>query len=168
MLPNGQLKPLKPWWTEHDLHHRNHDPQRPRKGSLRCLEPAKCRRSCFIVIPTFVPNVGFAGSAAKSLPPLPFAESTVRSAAEKSNFVICQRKSLLMTIETIIRNGLRVLVSGDVFDPEPDVGLPRQFVDNLKVTFLSGDEFPFELSDEDDQRLVDELVAAYNEPPWDV
>ena len=70
-------------------------------------------------------------------------------------------------IRTTINNGLPVDASGDVFDPEPDVGLLGQYVDNLVVTFLSGYPIPFELTDEDDQRLVNELVSAYNEPPSD-
>ena len=70
-------------------------------------------------------------------------------------------------IRITIRNGFPVEVSGDVFDPEPDVGLPRQYVDNMEVRFMSGHPFPGELSDEDDQRVVNAIVAAYNEPPCD-
>ena len=72
-----------------------------------------------------------------------------------------------MTIETTIRDGLPVYASGDVYPPEPDVGIMTQYVDGVYVTFLSGHVIPGELSDEDDQRIVDELVAAYNEPPCD-
>ena len=72
-----------------------------------------------------------------------------------------------MTIETTIRDGLPVIAGGDVYSPEPDVGIMTQYVDGVYVTFLSGHEFHGELSDEDDQRIVDELVAAYNEPPCD-
>ena len=72
-----------------------------------------------------------------------------------------------MTIETTIRNGLPVIASGEVRRAEPDVGIMSQFVEDLEVTFLSGHPVPFELSDEDDQRIVNELVAAYNEPPCD-
>ena len=70
-----------------------------------------------------------------------------------------------MTIYTTIRNGLPVLVSGEVRDAEPDVGLMTQYVEDFQIQFLSGDPITFEISDEDDQRLVDELVSAYNEPP---
>ena len=48
---------------------------------------------------------------------------------------------------------------------EPDVGIMTQFVEDLEVCFLSGHPVPGELSDEDDQRIVNKLVAAYNEPP---
>ena len=72
-----------------------------------------------------------------------------------------------MPIETTIRNGLPVLASGRVCRAEPDVGIMSQFVEDLEVTFLSGHPVPGELSDEDDQRIVNEIVAAYNEPPCD-
>ena len=64
-----------------------------------------------------------------------------------------------------MNNGLPVYASGEIHAAEPDVGLMTPFVDNLEVTFPSGYAVPFELSDEDDQRLVNELVEAYNEPP---
>ena len=75
-----------------------------------------------------------------------------------------------MTIETIIRNGLPVLASGNYqrgfagtrWQPAEPAG-----VEDLEVTFLSGHPVRFDLSDEDEQRLVDELVDAYNEPPCD-
>ena len=70
-----------------------------------------------------------------------------------------------MTIETTIRNGLPVIVSGVVYRAEPDVGLMRPYVEGIEVMFMSGHPVPGELSDEDDQRLVNELVGAYNEPP---
>ena len=70
-----------------------------------------------------------------------------------------------MTIETTIRNGLPVIASGIVYRAEPDVGIMGPHVEGIEVTFLSGHPVPFDLSDEDDQRIVDELVAAYNEPP---
>ena len=44
------------------------------------------------------------------------------------------------------------------------MGLMSLFVDDLQVNFLSGHRVPFELSNEDDQRLVNELIDAYNEP----
>ena len=71
-----------------------------------------------------------------------------------------------MTIETTIRGGLPVLASGVVYCAEPDVGLGPH-VEGIEVTFLSGHSFTGKLSDKDDQRLVDLLVEAYNEPPWD-
>ena len=70
-----------------------------------------------------------------------------------------------MTIETTIRDGLPVIAGGDVYPPEPDVGIMTQYLDGVYVTFLSGHEFHGKLSDDDEQRIVDELVAAYNEPP---
>ena len=72
-----------------------------------------------------------------------------------------------MTIETTINGGLAVLASGNVQRAEPDVGITAQFVEDLEVTFLNGYPIPFELSDDDDQRIVNKLVAAYNEPPCD-
>ena len=72
-----------------------------------------------------------------------------------------------MTIETTIRNGLPVLASGAIRRAEPDVGIMSQFVEDLQITFLSGHPMVLELSDEDYQRVVDELMAAYNEPPSD-
>ena len=72
-----------------------------------------------------------------------------------------------MTIETTINGGLAVLARGNVCDAEPDVGLMEKFVDGLEVTFLNGYPVPFELTDKDDQRVVNELVAAYNESPCD-
>ena len=68
-----------------------------------------------------------------------------------------------MTIRSTINNGLPVDASGEFHPPEPDVGLPRRYVDNIVITFLSGHEFPGELSDEDDQRIVQELLEAYDE-----
>ena len=72
-----------------------------------------------------------------------------------------------MTIETTINGGLPVIASGRICRAEPDVGIMSQFVEDLEVTFMSGHPVPGELSDEDDTRIVDELVAAYNEPPSD-
>ena len=73
----------------------------------------------------------------------------------------------MIEIETTIKDGLPVLASGEVQRPEPDVGIMSQFVEDLEVCFLSGHPVPFELSDEDDQRVVNEIVNAYNEPPCD-
>ena len=50
---------------------------------------------------------------------------------------------------------------------EPDVGIMSQFVEDLEVTFLSGHPVPCDLSDEDDQRIVNDHLCAYNEPPSD-
>ena len=72
-----------------------------------------------------------------------------------------------MTIETTIRGGLPVLASAEVHRAEPDVGVMGPYVEGIEVTFLSGHPIPFEISDKDDQRIADELVEAYNEPPWD-
>ena len=72
-----------------------------------------------------------------------------------------------MTIETTINNGLPVEASGRVVRADATVGPPGWVVEDLEITFLSGYPIPFELSDEDDQRVVNELVAAYNEPPCD-
>ena len=71
-----------------------------------------------------------------------------------------------MTIETTIRDGLPVLASGIVRRADSTVGPAGWVVEDLEVTFLSGHPIPFDLSDEDDQRIVNELVDAYNEPPW--
>ena len=46
-----------------------------------------------------------------------------------------------MTIETIIKGGLPVFASGDVYPAEPDVGIMTQYVDGVYVRFLSGHEF---------------------------
>ena len=73
----------------------------------------------------------------------------------------------MTTIATTIRNGLPVIARGRVCRAEPDVGIMSQFVEDLEVVFHSGYPVPGELSDEDDQRLVNELVSAYNEPPSD-
>ena len=73
-----------------------------------------------------------------------------------------------MTIVTYVNNGLPVRASGDIRDAEPLVGLMSQFVENMDVTFPNGYPLPFELSDKDDQRIVNELINAHNEPPWDV
>ena len=70
-----------------------------------------------------------------------------------------------MTIETTIRNGLPVRASGNVCRAEPDVGIMSKFVEDLEVCFLSGHPVPYELSDEDDQRIVQELLEAYEAPP---
>ena len=71
----------------------------------------------------------------------------------------------MTTIETTINDGLPVFASGTVCGAEPDVGLMSQFVEDLEVCFLSGHPFPDDLSDDDDQRIVNELVEAHNEPP---
>ena len=70
-----------------------------------------------------------------------------------------------MTIETTIRDGLPVLASGRICRAEPDVGIMSQFVEDLEVCFLSGHPVPGELSDEEDRKLVQELLEAYDEPP---
>ena len=79
-----------------------------------------------------------------------------------------------MTIETTIKDGLPVIARGVVRPPERDVGIMGQFVEDLEIFFRGkrrpyacGRPFPHELSDEDDQRIVDELVSAYNEPSGD-
>lgn len=72
-----------------------------------------------------------------------------------------------MTIETTIKGGLPVLASGEIRRAEPDVGIMSQFVEDLQITFLSGHPMVLELSDEDYQRIVNEIVTAYNEPPSD-
>ena len=72
-----------------------------------------------------------------------------------------------MTIETTIKGGLPVIASAIVYRAEPDVGLMGPHVEGIEVCFLSGHPVPFELSDEDDQRIADELVEAYEEPPCD-
>ena len=72
-----------------------------------------------------------------------------------------------MTIETTINGGLPVFASGDVYSAEPDVGIMTQYVDGVYVRFLSGHEFPGKLSDLDEQRLINEIVDAYNEGPCD-
>ena len=68
-----------------------------------------------------------------------------------------------MTIETTIKDGLPVYASGEVCSAEPDVGIMSQFVEDLEVVFRSGYPVPGELSDEDDQRIVNELVSAFND-----
>ena len=61
-----------------------------------------------------------------------------------------------MTIETTIEGDLRVIASCEVHEGR---------VEDLEITLLNGKPFPGELSDEDEQRIVDLLVEAYNEPP---
>ena len=63
-------------------------------------------------------------------------------------------KNDLLNLWTTIRNGLPVIASGRVCRAEPDVGIMSQFVEDLEVVFLSGHPVPGELSDEDDQRIV--------------
>ena len=60
-----------------------------------------------------------------------------------------------------------MFASGDVYPAEPDVGIMTQYVDGVYVTFLSGHEFHGELSEDDEQRIVDEPVEAHNDPPCD-
>ena len=38
-------------------------------------------------------------------------------------------------------------------------------VEGIEVCFLSGHPVPFELSDEDDRKVAQELLEAYDEPP---
>ena len=69
------------------------------------------------------------------------------------------------TIETTVDNGsAKVRACGDVYDPEPEVGLMSQYVENLEVTYLNGDPIGAELSDDDEERIVNELIEAHNEP----
>ena len=68
-------------------------------------------------------------------------------------------------ILTTIRDGLPVYAFGDVYPREPDVGIMTQYVDVVYVGFLSGHEFHGEISREDEQRIINEIVDAYNEPP---
>ena len=70
-------------------------------------------------------------------------------------------------IQTIVEEGIPVYASGIVRPPERDVGIMGQYVEGLFVTFLGGEEFPGELSEEDERRIVEELVAAYNDGPCD-
>ena len=72
-----------------------------------------------------------------------------------------------MTIETTINGGLPVFASGDVYPAEPDVGIMTQYLDGVYVRFLSGHEFKGKISDKDEQRLVNLIVEAHNEPPCD-
>ena len=72
-----------------------------------------------------------------------------------------------MEIETTIKDGLPVIARGEVQRPEPDVGIMSHYIEGIEVTFLSGHPVPFEISDKDDQRLADELLEAYDEPPCD-
>lgn len=70
-----------------------------------------------------------------------------------------------MTIETTIRNGLPVLAIGALSRADSTVGPSGWVVDDLEVTFLSGHHIPFQLDEDDEERIVDELVQACNEPP---
>ena len=73
----------------------------------------------------------------------------------------------MIEIETTIKDGLPVIASGEVQRAEPDVGLMGPFVEDLEVKFLSGHPVPFELSDEDEQHVINAIVEAYSEPPSD-
>ena len=73
----------------------------------------------------------------------------------------------MTTIQTTILNGLPVEARGRVCRADPNVGPPGWVVEDLEMLFLSGHPVPYVLTDEEDQRLVNELVAAHNEPPCD-
>ena len=65
-----------------------------------------------------------------------------------------------MRIETTIKNGLPVTASATIGSPEPDVGLPYHYVDDLEIRWLSGNVCHLPLSEADEQRICDEILEA--------
>ena len=61
-------------------------------------------------------------------------------------------------INTIIKNGLPVTARANVCGPEPDVGLPRGSVEDIEIYFLSGHEFKGPVSEEDMERIAQEIL----------
>ena len=81
----------------------------------------------------------------------------------------------MIEIHTIINGGLPVIARGVVRSAGRDVGLMGPWVDEIEIFFRPPIRHPFHnatggryrgiLDDDDEQRIVDELVSAYNEPP---
>ena len=66
-------------------------------------------------------------------------------------------------MNSTIRGGLPVEVTGRRCRAEPDVGISQPFIEDLQVNFLSGGEVPGELSDDDRSKLETELLEWYDE-----
>ena len=72
-----------------------------------------------------------------------------------------------MTIETTINGGLPVKVSGSVVWCSPHEYPGHEYIDDLKVCFLSGHRYWRNLSKDDSQRIVEEMMDAWDEGPTD-
>ena len=68
-----------------------------------------------------------------------------------------------MTIETTINGGLPVKVSGQVVLCGPREYPGHDYIDDLKVFFLSGHQYWRNLSDQDESRIVSEFFEAWRE-----
>ena len=73
----------------------------------------------------------------------------------------------MIEIETTIKNGLPVLVRATVNKCHPSEYPGRNYIDDLEVLWLSGKPCNLDLSEEDDDRLADEIFEAYNQPCGD-
>ena len=60
-----------------------------------------------------------------------------------------------MTIETTINGGLPVRASGEVVSSD------------LEIRFLSGHDYPTEISDQDLSRIAHEIMSIWREGPTD-
>ena len=66
-----------------------------------------------------------------------------------------------MTIYTTINGGLPVKVSGSVVWCSPHEYPGHDYIDDLKVNFLSGHQYWRNLSDQDESRVVAEFFEAW-------
>ena len=65
--------------------------------------------------------------------------------------------------ESTIKGGLPVVVRAWIGDAEPDVGIMYPYIDQLLVEFESGHPYPFDLSEEEYDRLGDEALERLQE-----
>ena len=62
-------------------------------------------------------------------------------------------------VETTIKGGLKVIVSGDVFKGHPREYPGRDHIDDMEILWASGHEIKFEISEHDWDAAADALFT---------
>ena len=70
-----------------------------------------------------------------------------------------------MQIETTINGGLPVKASADVCLCSPDEYPGATYIADLEIRFLSGHDYPKEISDQDESRIAHEIISSWREGP---
>ena len=70
-----------------------------------------------------------------------------------------------VTIETTINGGLPVKASADVCLCSPDEYPGVTYIADLEIRFLSGHDYPKEISDQDESRIAHEIISSWREGP---
>ena len=68
-------------------------------------------------------------------------------------------------MNSTIRGGLPVEVTGRRCRAEPDVGISAPFIEDIEVFYASGHAFAGDISTDDLERLEVELLEWIDEPP---